>query len=69
MQNRPVLQLAGQYDPLEISARRTQKHPRPNRPLASYLFNDPENNVIEIDADIHPRDSISAPSRIYQVTE
>jgi len=33
------------------------------------FFADPENNVIEIYADIHPRDAASAPSTIHQVSE
>jgi len=33
------------------------------------FFNDPEDNVIEIYADIHPRDAASTPSRIHQVME
>ena len=33
------------------------------------FFSDPENNVLEIYADIHPRASALAPSRIHQVTK
>ena len=33
------------------------------------FFADPENNVIEIYADIHPRDTASAPSTLHRVAE
>ena len=32
------------------------------------FFTDPENNVIEIYADIHPQESASVPSSLHQVT-
>jgi glyoxylase I family protein len=38
-------------------------------PHRTLFFADPENNVIEIYADIHPRDTASGPSSIHRVTE
>lgn len=36
-------------------------------PHRTLFFADPENNVIEIFADIHPRDTASAPSALHRV--
>ncbi len=33
------------------------------------FFADPENNIIEIYADIHPRDTASAPSALHQISK
>ncbi|MEM7528292.1 MAG: VOC family protein [Pseudomonadota bacterium] len=33
------------------------------------FFRDPENNVIEIFADIHPRETLSAPSGVHQLVD
>ncbi len=36
-------------------------------PHRTLFFRDPENNIIEIFADIHPRDTLTEPSGVHQI--